>query len=1366
MKLPLRVSRTRACLAALALPCAAALSASLALAQSAPPYVANFEPAEGHEPGPFDGYPSWTWIGGLDASVTTPGFDGDQRLELLGVGELEWTPATGPAFSSRPVWLDMLVRPALASSGADFPVAASGRAALTGFVQIGAAGDVYVFDGDGLGSGVWRPAGLQLARAADGGVVPLRLTYRMDYGAARWDLFVDDRLVWADLGFADRTVPAFGRFTLRADATVATGFDFFYVGEDNPLHPDASGDGIPDAWWFAHGLDPATAGGRYGDADGDGLSNLAEYLLGLDPNDGDTNGNGLPDGIEVLDANFRPVVASAAVLAAHPDDGLSWRASFSEPEGYVAGPLHGQLTWRGLRAEVTPAAEAHLAATDGPAEIEQKFQPAPLGHVWISFRAKLQAGPLPDIQPERQPFAALFGFAGQRALTVRDGDSWVPHLASANADVWNTYVLHLDYATGRWLLAFNGDLVARDLAFNDPSRQTLSAFRALQAGVEGAAWIDDLAITEREPAGLDFDDDGLDGRTETALGTDPFSADTDTDGLPDGYEVARSFNPLDPADAGHDPDGDSLTTLAEYQLGTDPRVADDRVPGALVAQVWKDLPGNELPGLTGSSRFPLQPTYSRLLEKISLPYNFSRDYGTRIRGYLVPPVDGDYVFWLAADFQASAWLSSTDSPFDRKRIAWVDTGVWEGAYDTLPSQRSAVIPLLAGQAYYFEVLQKGGVSYDHLNFAWRAPNGAREVITAAHVASFARRADDLDDDGLPDAWETARGLGAAQGHGLHGAHGDFDGDGLTNLEEYQLGTHPALADTDGDGVSDYEAAVLLGVDPTAGLFAGEPATIAALTGSSGVAVTGAWETVDGGIEARALRGTLGYDLEVSPAGIYRLDLTVRDAYAANPLRTFDVELLIDGRFVGRLAISASGAETGLGQLYLPWLSAGPHRLELVWHNGRPQSFLRVESLALVNPSTLDADADGVPDWMEARLDQSFAVDAETVHTAISPFTLEGGSLHPQFLSVTARYKQTGRAVERLFEAYGLSTSVHAPKGRRLARLLEEAGVEDVEDLDPTVVDLTVEDALTRHFFTHVPLDPEAPMRVSVREGAGVRTITKKIVWKPLNLLDLEPDATLALRDFDQLLVCAKKVAGGGGNSAPNDLIIVRPDGTEELHTLARPDVLELGFDLPGEYQLRIKPKPQNEPERVVLILQVHKVELDPAPITLVNTLREWTPAALPEGVSVHADPVLLLDEKLPAQNPRRFTVSAPIGGGSFIARLGGAEGPIADALRIKPLVNHTSEKGNWTVIQTFSDGTEMWKGVIDLGGPVPADLRIEMRVIVGGALFDDGTLVRVVTAADFDANGLYVYYMLLAPEARGSVCHRRDYFDGTETLSL
>lgn len=45
---------------------------------------------------------------------------------------------------------------------------------------------------------------------------------------------------------------------------------------------DRDGDGIPDEWETAHGLDPRDRSDGLRDSDGDGLSNLAEYLLGRD----------------------------------------------------------------------------------------------------------------------------------------------------------------------------------------------------------------------------------------------------------------------------------------------------------------------------------------------------------------------------------------------------------------------------------------------------------------------------------------------------------------------------------------------------------------------------------------------------------------------------------------------------------------------------------------------------------------------------------------------------------------------------------------------------------------------------------------------------------------------------------------------------------------------------------------------------------------------------------------------------------------------------------------------------------------------------------------------------------------------------
>jgi hypothetical protein len=59
------------------------------------------------------------------------------------------------------------------------------------------------------------------------------------------------------------------------------------------------GDGIPDDWKIAHGLDPNDPLVAYEDPDNDGLTNLEEYQNGTDPNNPDTDGDGLSDGDEV-----------------------------------------------------------------------------------------------------------------------------------------------------------------------------------------------------------------------------------------------------------------------------------------------------------------------------------------------------------------------------------------------------------------------------------------------------------------------------------------------------------------------------------------------------------------------------------------------------------------------------------------------------------------------------------------------------------------------------------------------------------------------------------------------------------------------------------------------------------------------------------------------------------------------------------------------------------------------------------------------------------------------------------------------------------------------------------------------------------
>jgi len=65
---------------------------------------------------------------------------------------------------------------------------------------------------------------------------------------------------------------------------------------------------------------------------------------------------------------------------------------------------------------------------------------------------------------------------------------------------------------------------------------------------------------------MDLDQDGLEYAAETSVGTDPFDADSDDDGLGDGAEVnVHGTNPLN-----GDTDGDGFGDGIEVQYGSDP----------------------------------------------------------------------------------------------------------------------------------------------------------------------------------------------------------------------------------------------------------------------------------------------------------------------------------------------------------------------------------------------------------------------------------------------------------------------------------------------------------------------------------------------------------------------------------------------------------------------------------------------------------------------------------------------------------------------------------------------------------------------------------------------------------------------------
>ena len=150
-------------------------------------------------------------------------------------------------------------------------------------------------------------------------------------------------------------------------------------------------------------------------------------------------------------------------------------------------------------------------------------------------------------------------------------------------------------------------------------------------------------------------------------------------------------------------------------------------------QLWRDLGGADVADLVDHERFPAQADADELLPALATG-GLGKDYGERLRGFLLPPVDGAYRFWIAADDSGELWLSTDADPANAVLIAQTTTWTRQNEWDKHPSQVSAAINLNGGQRYYIEVRHKQADQKDTLAVAWQPPGGERQVIEGEFLA--------------------------------------------------------------------------------------------------------------------------------------------------------------------------------------------------------------------------------------------------------------------------------------------------------------------------------------------------------------------------------------------------------------------------------------------------------------------------------------------------------------------------------------------------------------------------------------------------------------------------------------------------------
>ncbi len=156
-------------------------------------------------------------------------------------------------------------------------------------------------------------------------------------------------------------------------------------------------------------------------------------------------------------------------------------------------------------------------------------------------------------------------------------------------------------------------------------------------------------------------------------------------------------------------------------------------------EVYTNLIGSPLKNLTNDASFPNSPASIDIINDFfETPVNFADHYGQRLRGLIIPPLTGTYVFWIAADQTGALFLSNDESPNNKTQIAFLTNSVIFRAWYSRPTQQSTNIYLEAGRRYYIEALHASyNGSRDFLSIGWKLADGALEQpIPAARLVPF------------------------------------------------------------------------------------------------------------------------------------------------------------------------------------------------------------------------------------------------------------------------------------------------------------------------------------------------------------------------------------------------------------------------------------------------------------------------------------------------------------------------------------------------------------------------------------------------------------------------------------------------------
>ena len=380
----------------------------------------------------------------------------------------------------------------------------------------------------------------------------------------------------------------------------------------SPAKADTDGDGLPDGWEVQHGLNPLSADGNDGDAgdpDGDGVDNLNEYELSTDPNQPDTDGDGLSDGEEAVCISFAsPLPWMEFTTLTNLTDAITNSYNNCISIGLPTSVTVQQETVTNITIDARGVVYFNKAGYANP-EYSRSVCDFDYGTADTNCFTVAPYWSYLFLSNEATPSSVKFGTA-----TVGTNGYYVLECLNLYKDLnsyeTNSISFQMAFPTGHVdrICVRYADLVGDEMdgrnasigfqSFNEQESVSYCSWdydmvydglalsfvtgygsNPLLADTDGDGISDGAEVNTygSSPKATDSDMDGLPDAQEVTLGTSLNNPDTDGDGLLDGWEVANNLNPLSAVGddgASADIDSDGLTNLQEQSAGSNPRNAD------------------------------------------------------------------------------------------------------------------------------------------------------------------------------------------------------------------------------------------------------------------------------------------------------------------------------------------------------------------------------------------------------------------------------------------------------------------------------------------------------------------------------------------------------------------------------------------------------------------------------------------------------------------------------------------------------------------------------------------------------------------------------------------------------------------------